>query len=295
MINYNMALAESIKAAVLELHRTLLINEGYRRLTLFSERLESLERGQQSKIAVGQDWFPVCDGLQESDDFQVARDDLCDACGTPLGDMLVVNVVSAFDEDQRRLWTVTYSLRHGNLIYSVSARLSEWSEPVVRMLGWPFERNPQEDEDDEGIEELAEEIRDQAIQRLQHLIYEQVTKMHERHLASGYSRQKIAYERFILAAESQGYMTSGVERFQVASTQEAFGQTVDPVDTEEAFRETWTVPLAQMELLTAEYFPTEDGLDRWYVVYQLNAMAITMNVFVKFYPHRRPQVEIVSS
>ena len=295
MINYNMALVESIKAAVLELHRTLLINEGYRSLTRLSEQLESLERGQQSKIAVGQDWSPVCDVSHGSDEFQVAIDDLCDACGTPLGDMLVINVVPAFDGQQRRCWAVTYSLRHGSLIYSVSARLSEWSDPVVRIFAWPFETNLQADEDDEGIEELAEEIRDQAIQRLQHLIYEQVTKMHERHLASGYSRQKIAYERFILATESQGYMTAGVERFQTASTQEAFGHAVDPKDTEEAFRDTWVIPMAQIGLLTAEYFPTEDGLDRWYVVYQLKAMAITMNVFVKFYPHRRPQVEIVSS
>ena len=295
MINYNMALAESIKAAVTELHRKLLINEGYRALARLSERLESLERAQQSKIAVGQDWFPTSDLSRESDDFQVAIDDLCDACGTPLGDMLVVNVVPAFDAEQRRCWAVTYSLRHGNLIYSVSARLSEWTEPVVRMLGWPFETNPQGDEDDEEIEELAQELRDQAIERLQHVIYEQVTQMHERHLASGYSRQKTAYDRFIKAVQGQGYLVSGAERFQVASTQEAFGQAIDPEDTEGAFRETWTVPWVQMELLTAEYFPTEDGLDRWYVVYQLKAMAITMNVFVKFYPHRRPQVEIVSS
>lgn len=295
MINDNMTLGGSIRAAVTELHRKLLINEGYRGLARLSERLESLERAQQSKIAVGQDWFPASDLSRESDDFQVARDDLCDACGTPLGEMLVVNVVPAFDVEQRRCWAVTYSLRHGNLIYSVSARLSEWTEPVVRMLGWPFETNPQRDEDDEEIEELAEELRDQAIERLQHVIYEQVTKMHERHLASGYSRQKTAYDRFIKAVQGQGYLVSGAERFQVASTQEAFGQAIDPEDTEEAFRNTWEVPLEQLELLTAEYFPTEDGLDRWYVVYQLKAMAITMNVFVKFYPHRRPQVEIVSS
>ena len=96
MINYNVALAESIKAAVLELHRTLLINEGYRSLTRLSEQLESLERGQQSKIAVGQDWSPVRDVSHGSDEFQVAIDDLCDACGTPLGDMLVINVVANF-------------------------------------------------------------------------------------------------------------------------------------------------------------------------------------------------------
>ena len=53
--------------------------------------------------------------------------------------------------------------------------------------------------------------------------------------------------------------------------------------------------MSQISLLTAEYFPTEEGLDRWYVVYQLSAPRIILNIFVKFYPHRRPQVEIVSS
>jgi len=53
--------------------------------------------------------------------------------------------------------------------------------------------------------------------------------------------------------------------------------------------------MSEISLLTAEYFPTEDGLDRWYVVYQLSLQWITLNIFVKFYPYRRPQVEVVGS
>ena len=163
------------------------------------------------------------------------------------------------------------------------------------MLGWPFETKREADEDDEPFVGLPPELRDQALQHLQHLIYEQVTKMHECHLASGYSRQKAAYERFVIAVKDQGYLVSGVERFRVVSTHEAFSQALDPQDTEEAFRDAWIVPMEEMMVLTAEYFPTEDGLDRWYVAYQLTALAITLNIFVKFYPHRRPQVEIVSN
>ena len=49
MINYNMALTESIKAAVTELHNNLLINEGYANLAQLSQR------GGHSAIAEAMD------------------------------------------------------------------------------------------------------------------------------------------------------------------------------------------------------------------------------------------------
>jgi hypothetical protein len=292
MIDQHKALSEAIRTALAQRHRELLLN-GYDRLERLSQRLDEMECSEPLKLAVGQDWSPS-GGLAPPSSVEEIHDDLCEICGIGFPDMLVVSVIPGLDGHQRRQWAVTYSVRYADSMYSVSAKLSQWSEPTVRMLGWPYSPSGSE-ELDEQLEQLAEEIRDEAIQKLQHVIYEQITKMHERHIPCGYRLQKEAYQRFVGASANQGYLVSGSEQFQAVSTEARFGDSVDPEHTEAAFRDTWALPMSQIDLLTAEYFPTEEGLDRWYVVYQMRALQITLNIFVKFYPHRRPQVEIVSS
>jgi hypothetical protein len=295
MIDQHQALSEAIRTAIALRHRELLLN-GYESLGRLSKWIDDGECREASKVAVGQDWISSASlsGLAPASGADEVHDLLCELCGTEIQDMLVVSVIPGFDAEQRRQWAVTYSMRYADSMYSVSAKLSQWEEPMVRIFGWPY-AYPGSEECEGDIEELAEEIRDEAIQKLQHVIYEQITKMHERHISCGYRRQKEAYQRFLGASANQGYLVSGSERFQSISTEARFGDSVDPEHTEAAFRDTWTLPMSQIDLLTAEYFPTEEGLDRWYVVYQMRALQITLNIFVKFYPHRRPQVEIVSS
>lgn len=292
MINQSQALSAAIKAALTERHRALLLN-GYDSLERLSHQLDDMEYASALKIAVGQDWA-YYENRGPNTDVDEIHSDLCEFFSVQIPDMLIVSVIPGFDSKQRRQWAVTYSLRYAETMYSVSAKLSQWCEPSVRILGWPFSL-PRSGELEDDVEEAAEETQDQAILRLQHVIYDQITKMHERHISCGYSRQKDAYQRFVNASTNQGYLVSGSERFEAVSTEASFGELVDPEGTEEAFRETWALPMSEISLLTAEYFPTEDGLDRWYVVYQLGLQWITLNIFVKFYPYRRPQVEIVGS
>jgi hypothetical protein len=80
----------------------------------------------------------------------------------------------------------------------------------------------------------------------------------------------------------------------VASTEKALGEVIDPDKLEALFRDSWAIPLAKVPVLTAEYFPGLDGTDCWFVAYQVMIPGLTFNVFVKYYPHRRPQVEIVT-
>ena len=293
MISQTQALPAAIKAAIAERHRTLLLN-GYDLLERLSQQLDDIEYTNSLKTAAGQDWAPY-EKRAPNPGINEIHDDLCEICAAQVPEMIVLSVIPGFDSKQRWQWAVTYSLRYGDFMYSIAAKLSQWSEPNVRILGWPYSRQTIEDFVEEEVDEFNEDLRDEAIQKLQNLIYEQITKMHERHLAYGYSHQKKAYERFLNASASQGYLVSGSERFQAVSTEASFREEVDPDCTEEAFRDSWALPMSQISLLTAEYFPTEEGLDRWYVVYQLSAPRIILNIFVKFYPHRRPQVEIVSS
>ena len=47
-------------------------------------------------------------------------------------------------------------------------------------------------------------------------------------------------------------MVEGTERFQVASTNEAFGDDTDPEDLEAAFRQSWAIAIQTCDVLAAD-------------------------------------------
>ena len=293
MIDQHQALSEAIRTAIAQRHRELLLN-GYDSLERLSQRLDEVECTEPLKVAVGQDWCPS-GGLGPAPSVEEIHDDLCEICDIQFPDMLVVSVIPGLDGHQRRQWAVTYSMQYADSMYSVSAKLSQWSEPSVRMLGWPHPLPESERPEEAGGKsiEFSEEVEHRLVAKINQLIHAQIRTLHATHLPDGYALQKKAYDIFRSSVSNEGYLRHGDDSLSSPGSHEILGSQSDPEQTEAAFRDTWGLSIQGLSVMAAEYFPGQDDLDRWFVSYQLQVSKLMFNVFVKYYPHRRPQVEIV--
>jgi hypothetical protein len=170
--------------------------------------------------------------------------------------------------------------------------MGPWTDPKI--FHWSWQPTHQLDRGSPSLD-LDEDEEEQLVIAVNRGIYSALEQFHTQHSASGFAAQRDAYQRFVQKVPGQGYMVEGTERFQVASTNEAFGDDTDPEDLEAAFRQSWAIAIKTCDVLAAEHFPLEDGRDRWFVAYQLRVAKFTFNAFVKFYSHRKPQVEIIYS
>jgi hypothetical protein len=293
MIDQHQALSEAIRTALAQRHRELLLN-GYGSLERLSHRLDEMECSEPLKVAVGQDWSPS-GGLAPPSSVEEIHDDLCEICGIGFPDMLVVSVIPGLDGHQRRQWAVTYSMRYANSMYSVSAKLSQWQEPTVRMLGWPHPLPESERPEEAGGNTVgfSEEVEHKLVAKINQLIHAQIRALHATHLSDGYALQRKAYDTFRSSVSNEGYLCHGDASLSSSGSHEILGSQSDPEQTEAAFRDSWDLSIQGLSVMAAEYFPGQDDLDRWFVSYQLQVSKLMFNVFVKYYPHRRPQVEIV--
>jgi hypothetical protein len=296
MIDHDAAILFSINAAVSQLHSRLLLG-GYERSELLSEEIESTRQSMKAKAAAGQDWGAYSSSEFDalSDQAQEEIDDLWQLEGLQAH---IAAIERLFDQEGKPQWVAVYIVELERHLYVVTARLSSWRQPEIGVSHARLDRgDPDADEPTllpSAVEPITQAQRETVIVKVNNALYGEIERMHARHISNGYGPQKAAYERFLASASNQGYCITGKERFAVASTDESFGDQIDPERTEAVFRDSWFIPIQGMSVLTADYFPTLDGLDRWFVAYRLEALGIGFSVFVKYYPHRRPQVEIVT-
>lgn len=294
MIDQNQAILFAIRSAVAGLHNRLLLG-GYERAETLSAQIDAVIQSVTEKVAVGQDW--VSPSEEDFIDAQSdARDEMMELWALENISADIAAIEQFYDRDGRAQWAAVYLIAVSTRLFVVTARLGAWKKPDFAISETELGQTPHDSLElpAPAPEPITTEQRSAVIVKVNNILYGEIEQMHARHIPNGYAPQKAAYERFIACAANQGYCQSGSDRFAVASTKEAFGDEIDPEDTEAAFRDAWHIPVKGMSVLTADYFPTLDGLDRWFVGYRLTVLGIGFSVFVKFYPHRRPQVEIIT-
>lgn len=284
----------AIRSAFTDLHHRLMLG-GYDRAETLSEQIDAVIQSATEKVAVGQDW--VASDEDEVIDIQSdAHDEMMSLLELEGLHAEISAIERFFDRDGHTQWVAVYLIPVSTRLFVVTATLSSWNKPDLSISETSVAQEPHDRLGTQASEPdpILEEQRDAVIVKVNRFIFSEVTQMHARHITNGYASQKAAYEKFIACAANQGYCQSGQERFAVPSTAEAFSEEIDPENTEAAFRDTWHIPVKGMTVLTADYFPTLDGLDRWFVSYRVTVLGIGFSVFVKYYPHLRPQVEIVT-
>jgi hypothetical protein len=281
------SIAEAVAGELGSLHNSLLLG-GYQEADRLIQGIETQFVAATVKRAVGQDWTaPKLE--DDAEKRSEAKDSLLALWKPQMPAMDVLSVQPYFNAQGQREWAVLYLGSTDELLLTVTARMSTWRTPQMELFAHPLPTR----QNSQGVAALTPEQRETAIVKIQQAIYASISKMHTKNIVSGYQTQRAAYQRFTATVPGSGYLSQGGERFAVASTQREFGQQIDPETTELRFIESWDLGLEGLTVLTAEYFPTDDGLDRWFVCYRLDILDIGFNVFVKFYPHRNPQVEIV--
>ena len=287
MIDQQQAMCEAIRVAIGHLHQRLVLN-GYQRQEALFEQLSASEASDVLPMAAGQNWTPQ--GRSPLDEEELL-DRYFDSWATDIRQLSVISAEPYFDEQGRRQWAVVYQMAYGGYMITIMARMGPWlKEPLIEIEGKAIPTS--HESASEGMVELPSE---EVLKKVNDLIYSSITELHEIHRSLGYVRQKRAYELFVKKVLNGGYIDSDSGREITLDTHRDYGQEFDPDDLEEKFRQTWDLDLPGMSVLGAEYFPTLDGLDRWYITYQLKFTNITINVFVKYYPHRKPQVEVIGT
>jgi len=289
MIDQQHAIIEAVQLSIESLHKTMLLG-GYEQAEKIHQDFINLKSSGFLKKVSGQDWMSVSDEDHNLllEEFRERQTNLWK---TGIPDMVLVSAEPYFDGQQRREWAAVYSVRYDQTFLTFSASMGPWAQPRVFYWGWRGIDQPREVEKSLT---LSAEQRDHLAMKVNGAIYAAIEQFHTQNSSNGYATQKAAYQRFIQHVPNGGYLAEGVERFQVASTEKALGEVIDPDKLEALFRDSWAIPLAKVPVLTAEYFPGLDGTDCWFVAYQVMIPGLTFNVFVKYYPHRRPQVEIVT-
>ena len=296
MIDQQKAMTDAICTSIELLHQKMLVR-GYEEAEAIHQDFLRLRSAMTVKRVAGQDWSPPSES-QHREAMEEFRNKQINHWKTDVPDMIVVSAEPYFDEQQRREWSAVFAVRYEQTFFTFSSRMGPWTDPKIFHWSWQpthqLDRGlPSLDLDED--EEENEEEGDPLVIAVNQGIYAALEQFYTQHSATGFAAQRNAYQRFVEQVPGQGYMVEGTERFQVANTHKAFGDHIDPEDLEMAFRQSWAIAIKTCDVLTAEHFPLEDGRDRWFVAYQIRVADFTFNVFVKYYPHRKPQVEIICS
>jgi hypothetical protein len=290
MIDQQKAMTDAICTSIELLHQKMVLG-GYEEAEAIHQDFLSLRSAMTLKRVAGQDWSPPSES-QHREAMEEFRNKQINHWKTDVPDMIVVSAEPYFDEQQRREWSAVFAVRYEQIFFTFASRMGPWTDPKI--FHWSWQPTHQLDRGMPALD-LNEEEEEQLVIAVNRGIYSALEQFHTQHSASGFAAQRDAYQRFVQKVPGQGYMVEGTERFQVASTNDAFGDDTDPEDLETAFRQSWAIAIKTCDVLAAEHFPLEDGRDRWFVAYQLRVAKFTFNAFVKFYSHRKPQVEIIYS
>lgn len=288
MFDQQQAMIEAVHTSIDSLHKKMLLG-GYDQAESIYQDFINLKNTASLKQAAGQDWVSLSDE-DHNLSLQEFRERQTSLWKTEIPDMVLVSAEPYFDEQQRREWAAVFAVRYDHIFFTFSASMGPWAQPRVFFWAW---RGAGQRSDTEKILALSADQRDYLATMINGAIYAAIDQFYTQNSSDGFATQKAAYQNFIQHVPNGGYLAEGVERFQVASTEKAFGRVVDPDRLEALFRDSWSIPLEKCPVLTAEYFPEKDGNDCWFVAYQLTTPGLVFNAFVKYYSHRKPKVEVI--
>jgi hypothetical protein len=288
MSDQHSTVSEAISNEIGAVHNALLLG-GYERAEQLLNTISSLSDTQAIKQAAGQDWSAHRAGA-ENGALAKANSELIDLWRPSIPSLETLSAQSYFDSQGRREWAVVYLGAINEELWTVVARMGPWIDAELELYIHPLPTAAGEPR----ITDFPEREQERAIMKIQHAIYGSIGRMHAIHLMNGYRDQKDAYARFQEAVPNDGFFADGTDRLETSSTERTLGARIDPEATERAFRDSWKLDLDSLTVLSANYFPTADGLDRWFVCYAMRTLGVEFSVFVKYYPHRLPQIEVIT-